>query len=51
MILEGPMAGIKGEFSRYKGKGRVVIKIEVLGQYAGVEVEEDNVEKVPDFLA
>ncbi|MCK5348836.1 MAG: UpxY family transcription antiterminator [Desulfobacula sp.] len=51
MILEGPMAGIKGEFSRYKGKGRVVIKIEVLGQYAGVEVKEDNVEKVPDFLA
>ena len=45
------MAGVKGEFARYKGKGRVVIKIGVLGQYAGVEVKEDNVEKVPDFSA
>ncbi|MCD4720379.1 MAG: UpxY family transcription antiterminator [Desulfobacula sp.] len=51
IILEGPMAGVKGEFARYKGKGRVVIKIDVLGQYAGVEVKEDNVERVPDFLA
>ncbi|MBU8848996.1 MAG: UpxY family transcription antiterminator [Desulfobacterales bacterium] len=51
IILEGPMAGVKGEFTRYKGKGRVVIKIDALGQYAGVEAEEDNVEKIPDFLA
>ena len=51
IILEGPMAGIRGEFTRHKGRGRVVIKIEVLGQYAGVEVEENNVEKVPDLMA
>ena len=51
MILEGPMAGVKGEFARYKGKGRVIIKIDVLGQYAGVEVQENNIEKVPDFSA
>lgn len=51
MILEGPMAGIKGEFAKYKGKGRVIIKIDVLGQYAGVEVPEENVEKIPDFSA
>ena len=51
IILEGPMAGAKGEFTRYKGRGRVVVKIDILGQYAGVEVEEDNVEKIPDFLA
>ncbi len=50
MILEGPLAGLKGEFSRYKGKGRVVIKIDALGQYAGVEVEKENVEKVSDLL-
>ena len=30
MILEGPMAGAKGEFIRYKGQGRVIIKIEKL---------------------
>ena len=51
MILEGPMAGVKGEFTRHKGKGRVVIKIDVLGQYAGVEVDGNNVEKLPDFLS
>ena len=51
MILDGPMAGVKGEFSKHKGKGRVVIKIDALGQYAGVEVGEDNVEKVPDLLS
>jgi len=50
MIIEGPMAGVKGEFTRYKGKGRVVIKIDALGQYAGVEVDENNVEKLPEFL-
>ena len=51
MILEGPMAGLKGEFSQYKGKGRVIIKVDLLGQFAGVEVESDNIEKIPDFLS
>jgi transcription termination/antitermination protein NusG len=51
MIINGPMAGAKGEFTRHKGRGRVVIKIDVLGQYAGVEVDENNVEKLPGFLA
>ncbi len=49
MILEGPMAGAKGEFTRYKGQGRVIIKIDILGQYAGVEVLEENVEKISDI--
>lgn len=51
VILEGPMAGIKGEFSRHKGKGRVAIKIDALGQYAGVEVKEENIEKIPGLTA
>jgi transcription antitermination factor NusG len=51
IILEGPMAGAKGEFITYRGKGRVVIKINVLGQYAGVNISEDNVEKLPELLA
>ncbi|MFH2059058.1 MAG: UpxY family transcription antiterminator [Pseudomonadota bacterium] len=46
MILEGPMAGVRGEFTHYRGKGRLVIKIDLLGQYAGVEVDQENVEKV-----
>ena len=49
MILEGPMTGAKGEFIRYKGQGRVIIKIDILGQYAGVEVSEDNVEILSDL--
>ncbi len=49
MILEGPMAGVKGEFTRHKGKGRVIIKIDLLGQYAGVEMDGNCVEKLPDF--
>ena len=51
MIIKGPMAGAKGEFSLHKGRGRVVIKIDVLGQYAGVEVDGNNVEKLPEFLS
>ena len=51
MILEGPMAGVKGEFTRHKGRGRVIIKIDLLGQYAGVEMDGENVEKIPDFLS
>ena len=51
MILEGPMAGLRGEFVQYKGKSRVVIHVDALRQFAGIEVEEHNVEKLPDILA
>ncbi|EIM64214.1 UpxY family transcription antiterminator [Desulfobacter postgatei] len=51
IILEGPMAGLKGEFFEHKGKGRVIIKIDLLGRYAGVEVDSDKVEKIPDLLS
>ena len=50
MILEGPMAGLKGEFVHYKGKSRVVIHVEALQQFAGIEVKEHNVEKLPGIL-
>jgi transcription antitermination factor NusG len=51
IILEGPMAGLKGEFCEHKGKGRVIIKVDLLGRYAGVEVDFDKVEKIPDLLS
>ena len=51
IILEGPMAGLKGEFSEFKGKGRVIIKIDLLGQFAGVEIPIEHVEKIPDLLS
>ncbi|MBT3388380.1 MAG: UpxY family transcription antiterminator [Desulfobacula sp.] len=50
MIIEGPLAGVKGEFIHYKGESRVVIRVEVLGQYAGTEIDESKVEKLPDIL-
>ncbi|OGR11321.1 MAG: transcriptional antiterminator [Desulfobacterales bacterium RIFOXYA12_FULL_46_15] len=51
MIIEGPLAGIRGDFIRYKGKSRVIIKIDLLGQYAGTEIEEDKIEKLPELRA
>lgn len=51
IILEGPMAGLKGEFFEYKGRGRVIIKVDLLNRYAGVETDFDNVERIPDLLS
>jgi len=51
MILQGPMAGLRGEFFQHKGRGRVIVKVDLLGQYAGVEVDLDNVEKIPGLLS
>lgn len=51
LVVSGPFAGVTGTFVRYKGTGRVVVIIEALGQYAGVEVDEEDVEILPEFLA
>ena len=50
MVVEGPFAGVTGIFVRYKGAHRVVVSVEALGQYAGVDVPEEYVEKIPDFV-
>ncbi len=50
MVVDGPFAGVTGIFIRYKGKERVVVYIEALGQFASVEVREDDVEIVPELL-
>jgi transcription antitermination factor NusG len=50
LVVHGPFAGITGTFMRYGGKGRVIVNIEALGQYAGVEVSEDDIEIVPKIL-
>ncbi len=51
MIISGPMAGVKGEFVKYKNKSRVIIRIETMGQFAGVETDKENLEKLPDIMA
>ncbi len=50
MVVDGPFAGVTGIFIRYKGKERVVVYIEALGQFASVEVREDDVEIIPELL-
>jgi len=51
MVVEGPFAGVVGTFVRYRGRERVIVNIEALGQYAAVNVSEDDVEKLPEILA
>lgn len=51
MVVEGPLAGTRGEFFLHKGRSRVIIKLTLLGQYAGVEIDADQVEKIPDLLS
>lgn len=50
MVVHGPFAGVKGIFVRYRGKGRVVVNVEALGQFAQVDVNEDDLEILPDIL-
>ncbi len=50
MVIDGPFAGVTGTFIRYKGKERVVVYIKALGQFASVEVREDDVEIIPKIL-
>jgi len=51
MVVAGPFAGVNGIFVRYRGKGRVVVYIEALGQYAQVEVDAQDVEIIPKILS
>ena len=50
IVVSGPFTGVTGIFSRYRGGGRVIVNIEALGQFAGVNVSEDDVELVPEIL-
>lgn len=51
IVIQGPFAGVTGTFVRYRGRGRVVVNIEALGQFASVEVNEDDVELLPEILS
>ncbi|MFH1154252.1 MAG: UpxY family transcription antiterminator [Pseudomonadota bacterium] len=51
MVINGPFAGVKGEFVKYKGKNRVLIKIDALAQFAGVEIDEEDIERLPPILS
>ncbi len=51
IVADGPFTGVTGIFVRYRGKGRVIVNIEALGQFAGVEVNEEDIEKLPEILS
>jgi transcription termination/antitermination protein NusG len=51
IVVSGPFTGVIGTFVRYRTRNRVVVDIEALGQYAGVDVSEDDVEILPKILA
>jgi transcription termination/antitermination protein NusG len=51
VVVYGPFTGVIGTFVRYGGKGRVIVNIEALGQFAGAEVSEEDIEKLPDILS
>jgi transcription termination/antitermination protein NusG len=51
MVVQGPFAGVTGVFTRYRRQGRVVVHIDALGQYAAVEVNAEDVERLPPVLS
>ncbi|MGA6927705.1 MAG: UpxY family transcription antiterminator [Desulfosarcina sp.] len=51
MVVNGPFAGVIGLFSSYRGDGRIIVNIEALGQFAAVNVDAADVEKLPDILS
>jgi transcriptional antiterminator NusG len=51
IVVYGPFTGVICTFARYRGKGRVIVDIEALGQYAGVDVSEEDIEILPKILS
>jgi transcription elongation factor/antiterminator RfaH len=50
MVVRGPFSGVEGIFYSYRGDGRVIVNIEALGQFAAVNVDAADVEKLPEIL-
>ncbi|MBL0699954.1 MAG: UpxY family transcription antiterminator [Desulfosarcina sp.] len=50
MVVYGPFAGLTGIFVRYKGQGRVVVNIATLGQSASVDINQKDIERLPEIL-
>ena len=51
MVVDGPFTGVVGIFERYGAQGRIVVFIEAMGQFAAVEVNVGDVEKMPPISA
>lgn len=51
LVINGPLIGVTGTFSHYRGKDRVIVEVEALGQFAAVEVDLQDVEKLPPIAS
>ena len=51
LVVAGAFTGVTGTFMRYRGKGRVIVNIEALGQHAGVDVDEQDIEILPKIIS
>ena len=47
LVVNGPFCGVTGTFDHCRGTNRIVVFIEALGQFAAVEVDAEDVERVP----
>jgi len=50
LVVSGPFTGVSGTFVRHRGRGRVVVNVEALGQHAWVDVDETEIEIIPKIL-
>lgn len=48
IVISGPFTGVTGTFVRYKSADRVVVYIGALGQSASVEVNEEDIQLLPE---
>ena len=48
MIMEGPLKGLVGFYIRPRGKGKVVVSIELLKRSLAIEIDDWALEKVPE---
>ena len=51
LVISGPLEGVMGTFARYGKIGRVIVNIEALGQFASVEVDEEDIEVLTQKLS
>jgi len=51
IVISGPLEGVMGTFARYGKIGRVIVNIEALGQFASVEVDEEDIEVLTQKLS
>ncbi|MBA3028005.1 MAG: UpxY family transcription antiterminator [Desulfobacteraceae bacterium] len=49
MVVRGVFVGVVGRFIRYRGKSRVIVDVDALGQSAGIEIAEEDVELLPEI--